>query len=325
MEGMKDQKTKIILHLVKLNDSLYGAYSSGEFSGKITAKGKFWLKTWPGDNGIEIKGQFKDEHHASISWEDPANKGKSFSFDLTEKYPEGSTRLNVFSDIAEQKLLKDPKSPHASLKLALLIPEIPESHAFGIDSLNRIMLNKFSEGTEYKGDPSSEVTLLSSMKKDFFENYISSNETMYREMPGASYGWELLKSTYIIFNEEDKLSFYILNYTFTGGAHGLETQLFTSVDMKTGRTITINELFKPGYENRLMNLLTNKLHQMIKLPLQTKLTESGYFVDEIKPNDNFYLNGEGVGFFYNHYEIAPYSFGTTNIFLTKEELKGVLK
>jgi hypothetical protein len=63
---------------------------------------------------------------------------------------------------------------------------------------------------------------------------------------------------------------------------------------------------------------------MLKLPGTGKLTDSGYFVDEIKPNENFYVTGEGVGFVYNHYEIAPYSFGATDIFLTKEGLKEIL-
>jgi hypothetical protein len=167
--------------------------------------------------------------------------------------------------------------------------------------------------------------MLAAVKKDFLDNYVSSNEAMYKEMPGASFEWELLKFIHIIYNDDFKITFYLLNYEFTGGAHGLETQDYASVDLKTGKQITLNDLFKPGFESKLTILLSGKLHQMLKLPASAKLTESGYFVDEIKPNDNFYVKGQGIGFLYNHYEIAPYSFGATDIFLTREELKGILK
>ncbi|MEI7723557.1 MAG: DUF3298 domain-containing protein [Bacteroidota bacterium] len=325
LEGFKDQQSKIILHLVKVNDSLYGDYNAGELSGKINAKGKFWLKSWPGETEVDIKGQFKDNKHLSITWENTATKEKKLSFELAEKYPEGSIPFKVYFETAVRKIAPDPKSPQASVKLSLLVPEITENHLPGIDSLSRILIKSFSQPSGDQGNQESAETMLAAVKKDFLDNYISSNEAMYKEMPGESFGWELLKYIHIIYNDDFKLTFYLVNYEFTGGAHGLETQVFSSVDMKTGKQLTLNDLFKSGYESKLTILLTGKLHQMLKLPASGKLTESGYFVDEIKPNDNFYVKGQGIGFLYNHYEIAPYSFGATDIFLTREELKGLLK
>jgi hypothetical protein len=244
---------------------------------------------------------------------------------MIDKFPEGATPLRVFFETGSKKISKDPKSPKASVKLALLVPQITENHPSGIDTLNRSMLNSFSESGDLQVDPESAETIIETVKKEFLDNYISSNETMYKEMPGASFEWELLKFTHIIYNDDSKLTYYILNYTFTGGAHGLETQIYTSIDIKSGKTLSLGDLLKPGYENKLTGLLTDKLHQMLKLPALDKLTESGYFTDEVKPNDNFYLTRQGIGFYYNHYEIAPYSFGATNIFLTRDELKGLLK
>jgi hypothetical protein len=340
--GSIDQQSSMVLHLVKINDTLYGDYTSiiagkekantksianptVQVFGKINPNGKFWLKIWPGDQGIDFKGQFKDDHHITVTMESAAGKGKKTAFDLTENIPEGSIPLKVYHETDEKKLVKSPDSPVGHLDLSLLVPMIADHQTYHLDSVTRNILKSFSETSEYRTDQTSAETTLASLKKEFFDNYYSSNETMYKEMPGASFGWELLKFTHIIYNEDRKLTYYILTYSYTGGAHGLENQIYTSINLETGKPMAMNELFEPGYENKLTVLLTGKLHQMLKLPLSGKLTDSGYFVDEIKPNENFYLNGQGVGFFYNHYEIAPYSFGATDIFLTKEELKGILK
>jgi len=121
------------------------------------------------------------------------------------------------------------------------------------------------------------------------------------------------------------LSFYILNYAFTGGAHGLENLDYTNVDLKKGRLIKLDDILPETGKQQLSMLLTRKLKQMNKLTEAQKLSENGYFVDEIQPNENFYLTPYGIGFVYNHYDIAPYSFGATDIFLTADEVRDLIR
>jgi len=149
---------------------------------------------------------------------------------------------------------------------------------------------------------------------------------LLKEFPDAgNLNWELLKFMNILFNGNHQLTFYILTYAYTGGAHGLETQEFYSIDLTKGRRITLDNIFKEGYQERLSELLTKKVHDIQGIPLSKNLSESGFFVDLIEPNNNFYLTGNGIGFFYNHYEIAPYSNGSTDLFFTFEELKAIIK
>jgi hypothetical protein len=148
---------------------------------------------------------------------------------------------------------------------------------------------------------------------------------MYQEMPGASFEWELMKYIHILYNHDRIVTFGLLSYTFTGGAHGMETEVFGTVDMQTGKTVRMADLFRAGYEQELSRLLTRRLRRQQNLQATAKLSESGYFKDEIRPSENFYLNDNGIGFWYNRYEIAPYAFGPTNIFIPYEELKPILK
>ena len=47
------------------------------------------------------------------------------------------------------------------------------------------------------------------------------------------------------------------------------------------------------------------------------------FIQEVEPNDNFYITEDGVTFIYNHYEIAPYAMGIIKITIPWNELEGL--
>lgn len=336
--GTIDKESLLTMNLVRVGDSLYGDYTciaagkvlktdyrykgeSRQVFGKITGKGNFWIKEWPGSEGPVFRGRFTDNQTLRGTWSPNMRSGIKFPFVLAEKNTVGSLRFNPYIVRDHKNLLKDAKSPRAKINM-ILLALAKESIFKGFDTVQRILLSKFS-GDDYKqGDPEK---TLAEIRKDYFANYVQDNEALYKEMPGASFGWELIRSTHIIYNNHDKLCFYILSYSFTGGAHGQQSQVFTTIDLKKNRIITPQDLFIPGFEAELDRLLTKKLHTMSNLPESAKLSESGYFTDEINHNDNFYMNGNGIGFFYNQYEIAPYSFGATEIFLTMEELRPILK
>ena len=105
----------------------------------------------------------------------------------------------------------------------------------------------------------------------------------------------------------------------------METQDFKVMDLNTGQPLILKDIFVDGFEIPLTNILTEKLRKMNNLPRTSKLSEHGFFVDEVIPNTNFYVTGTGIGFFYNHYEIAPYANGPTDIFLPFGELTDILK
>ena len=58
---------------------------------------------------------------------------------------------------------------------------------------------------------------------------------------------------------------------------------------------------------------------------EENLAESGFLVDTISHTENFYVNNDGIGFFYNVYEIAAYATGSTELFCTFYDLKKILR
>jgi len=333
-EGAIHKDIRLTVNLIRLNDSLYGNYTIAGTAeqdsrpaspharllcGTMNSNGNFRLKEYPGEHGPVIKGHFTDDQHITGIILNKSGSGKGLPFRLEENYPVGMSRFNVNYEEDNLKLTDNAGSPRAVVKLSLLLPV---ATAPADDSLRRFILQKFTGRHTVAGKPE---TVLAGIRQDYFREYVTSNKALYLEMPGASFEWELMKYTRIVYNGNHRVTFGITSYSFTGGAHGNETESYSTVDMKSGKILSATDLFKPGYEEELTRLLTRKLHKMNNLEESRKLVDAGYFTDEIKPTANFYLDENGIGFCYNQYEIAPYSFGSTDIFLTCAELKGILK
>jgi hypothetical protein len=182
----------------------------------------------------------------------------------------------------------------------------------------------FFNNSSYRGSDPDSILIMN--YQTFRRDYLASNKEISRRYPDSPLmNWELLKFVHLICNEKYWVSFYILSYAYTGGAHGLETREYQTIDLKTGKILSLDDILAEGKKQDLAKLLTAKLRKSNKIPESQKLTEAGYFVDEIKPNENYYLIPGGIGFFYNHYDIAPYVAGPEEIFLSMEDIRGILK
>lgn len=237
-----------------------------------------------------------------------------------EKYPEGSITMDVYYQKAFTPLVKKPGAPIANIQLGMLLPG-ESANPLISDSLIHLMQMKFT-GKQVK--TTQPEKLLDGMKQVYFENYLSTNEGIYKETMATSFNWQSLKFMHILMNGNHILSFYIDHYAFTGGAHGLQTRQFTIVNLWTGKEVGLKDIFKENFETRLSTILSEKTHIKIHLPTCQSLMDAGFFTDSIKPSDNFYITREGIGFFYNQYDIAPYDSGVFDIFIPFSELKDLL-
>ncbi len=338
LEGKIDNDLLVTMDLVKDRDSLYSTlsirsenYSSRNYNiwysdpkelcGNINASGTLWLKEVFSEYAPLINGQLTGNGMIKGTWNSDGGKRK-LPLELVEKYPEGSVQFNVYSLKGSKALTKKPNGQKGEISLLLLLPE-ESSNPVISDSLRLLMIEKF---TGKRMNPESPERMLEQIRDSYFESYFTSNEPLLKEFPDApSLNWELLKYMHIMNNSRHRLTFSVLTYAFTGGAHGLETEEFHNLDLKTGKMTGLEDLLKPGYDAALTQLLTRKLHELYQIPENQKLTDAGYFTDTVKPTSNFYLTENGIGFYYNHYDIAPYSFGPSDVFLTFDEVRGLMK
>lgn len=121
------------------------------------------------------------------------------------------------------------------------------------------------------------------------------------------------------------LSYAVERYVFTGGAHGSNYRVFYNFDLSNGEMLHEKDFFKPDYDAPLTELLlSNMVAQNEDFQLIEDLKNYGYNVDEIHPNDNFFLTDSSLVYVFGQYEIAPYALGETEIAISYEQLSDLL-
>ena len=113
---------------------------------------------------------------------------------------------------------------------------------------------------------------------------------------------------------------------YEGGAHGISQRLLMNFDNKTGRLLTLADVFTPGYQQRLNGLLEEKLIEKTGAKDINELREKGYlYQTEMYASENFALGEDEITFVYNPYEIAPYEQGLTELTIDYGECKEILQ
>lgn len=119
---------------------------------------------------------------------------------------------------------------------------------------------------------------------------------------------------------------YRIDYDeYTGGAHGIYTSTFLNMNLRTWIPIRLEDLFVIDYKEPLTDLLWNQLMADNKVTTRQELEDLGYATTgELEPSENFYLGREGITFYYNVYDIAPYVMGPVKITLPYEAIQHLL-
>ncbi len=121
------------------------------------------------------------------------------------------------------------------------------------------------------------------------------------------------------------LSYRTYKNEYSGGPHGMYTTEFTNLNLSSLQPILLDELFVEDYQETLTELLWYQLALDNGVETRDELEEMGYATTgELAPTENFYISEDGITFYYNVYEIAPYSMGPTQITLSYNMLEYIL-
>lgn len=104
-------------------------------------------------------------------------------------------------------------------------------------------------------------------------------------------------------NERGVLSLSLLNYAYTGGAHGNTLQRSLTFDAGTGRSYRLGELFKPGsdYKARLDAIIQAQIKAR-QLPILGEYPGIG-------PDQDFYVADKSLVVYFPLYALVPYAWG----------------
>lgn len=123
-----------------------------------------------------------------------------------------------------------------------------------------------------------------------------------------------------------QLLVYRIDYNeYTGGAHGIYMSSFLNMNLQTLSPVRLDDLFVNDYSEALTDLLWNQLMADNKVTSRQELEDMGYVTTgNLEPTENFYLGKEGITFYYNVYDIAPYVMGPVKITLPYEMMQHLL-
>ena len=139
---------------------------------------------------------------------------------------------------------------------------------------------------------------------------------MLKELSGDVSGEWYDKSTFRLFAKTS--STYTLSLTsngYSGGAHGYYNIGYTNIDIATQKKITLSRLFVPGSIQKLNTIAHAYYKRVHNLRPSQPLTDDDWFEDRFVLPDNFAITPYGLYFLYGQYEIKPYAYGLTSLFL----------
>ncbi len=199
------------------------------------------------------------------------------------------------------------------------------------DSLNSYFIAAcFGEG--YIGEKPAQVV------KEYTEHYVKEYRTdlepMYaedeknKESEGSIGAWDSyykgIESHVQLYYKN--LLVYRINYNeYTGGAHGIYMTTFLNMDLINLRPLKLDDIFTGDYKEALTDLLWNQLMADKKVTTHEALEDMGYgSTGDIAPTENFYLDKDGITFYYNVYDITPYAMGPVEIKIPYEMMEHML-
>jgi hypothetical protein len=137
---------------------------------------------------------------------------------------------------------------------------------------------------------------------------------------------EISLASGVKYRSEDVVVVQLDSFIYTGGAHGISTTQYLNWLPKTDKLLTLEAMLVPGKVSAYEEALKKQHALWLKKNPLAKDDPIAY--DKLwpfVPNDNVALLENGLGVTYDHYVLAPYSFGKPTIYIPYRELRGILR
>ena len=126
-----------------------------------------------------------------------------------------------------------------------------------------------------------------------------------KELPAMpTMHWESKSDYKIVYVSEKIVSYKIVSWSYSGGAHGMiDTKVGT---VRKGKVLKLSDL--PENIETLWQQALNSHPEIKTIKEYAKILN-----EEPQITDNFYLDDKGIHFIYQPYEIAPFATGTVDV------------
>jgi hypothetical protein len=268
----------------------------------------------------EIKGKFVNEHTIMGAWQ-MHNAQDANYFNLVEKYPDGSVNLDI-KEFGKKYICNDSKTADINFSLVQINDYKDKSIEDSINcNIVKSFINMYSPGESIGKlkNPEDVITDFINRYKEFI------NDTSLP--PEYKQSWKDSDQTDVLFNSNNILAEECTEFSFEGGAHPLIVYNYSNYNLRTGKKITLDDIFRPGYKATLDKIGERKFKEARKIKLNEDLKNSGYLTgrDKFHLNFNFAISRLGLLFKFNEYEMGPYILGAPEVFISYTDLRYLMK
>jgi len=141
---------------------------------------------------------------------------------------------------------------------------------------------------------------------------------------GIGMNYEDQTATYVLYQQGNLLSLGFFHYNYSGGAHGNYGTTGASYDLRTGRRLRYDGIFRPTAKAQLSALLGQAVRPLVGLAPSDPLDKQ-LFVKQMPVTHNVFLTAGGAVFTYQPYEIAAYAQGEVRVFVPMAKLRPLLR
>ena len=239
-----------------------------------------------------------------------------------------SNETNADSVVVEKLVIAD--TYHLSGDTAkpackvVLTMEIPVKYKQDSDYLHlQKILSPLTFGDEYTGDSLKQAAqkVVESHLNAYKEIEPEFEKELAKSGEAYSFEWDFDYTLSPVYNRNDFFCYGVSSSEYTGGAHGMYSNRYYTIDLSNWKRIGLDDIFQPDSSDALSSILLNRLMKQLNVSSPDSLLELGYFdTEDIMATENFYLTDTGICWVYNPYEIACYATGQTSIEMPFKEI-----
>lgn len=134
--------------------------------------------------------------------------------------------------------------------------------------------------------------------------------------------YELLVDYEVHTANSELISVTVLNYQYTGGAHGMSVKVPYNFDLRTGKEIALGDFFKEGSDYK--KIINEEIQKQIKEDPDKFFPDEVEVFSGISDEQSFFIKDGKLVIYFGQYEIAPYSSGIIEFEIPNSILKDVV-
>lgn len=213
----------------------------------------------------------------------------------------------------------DSISDSTGVTVLFKYPEVTGAPADSIrDSLNSIIVNRIATDAV----DSLESRSLEAIADTLINEYVE----VYTEFPDNALPWVYQRKIEVATDTLGIFAVEHIGYSFTGGAHPNSFVYYYNFDIRTAGELALDDLFIENYRPALDSIAEEHFRSYHELGPEEDIEEAGFWFEggHFRVNDNFLIETDGLRFYFNPYEVAPYAAGPTEITVPYADLEGLV-